>query len=188
MTLKNSDDYYGLVSRANHWLSATLFIGLIALGMVMHELDKGTLKQQLYALHKSMGIALFGLVLLRLIWLKVSPSPQPISTNSTQIMLRRAVKWILYFAMLALPISGWIMSNSAGYEVAFFEVFVLPNIVPENALLHETFKTLHGSLGTLIIAVIALHIAAALKHHFIDKDATLMRMIGQSNTDSTKET
>lgn len=187
MSLKNSELNYGIVSRANHWLSAFIFIGLIAIGLYMTGLEKGEDKQALYALHKSMGIAIFGLMLLRLIWLKVSPNPQQISHNKFERILSHAVKGLLYLAMLGMPISGWIMSNSGGHEVAFFTIFVLPNIVGEHEMIHEITEFMHSTFGYLLIAIVLLHIAATLKHHFIYKDVTLLRMVGKNKATAAIE-
>ncbi|WP_373018144.1 cytochrome b [Thiomicrorhabdus sp.] len=179
MELKNGINSYGLVSRANHWISALLFIGLIALGIYMGDLPKGPEKLELYNLHKSLGIGLLALMVLRLIWLKVSPNPSQISYSKFEHILGHAVKGILYLAMLMMPISGWIMSNSGGHEVAFFDLFVLPTIVGENEMLHEIAEEIHEIGGYAMIAVIALHIAGALKHHIVYKDETLKRMLGK---------
>lgn len=179
MSLKNSELNYGLISRANHWLSAFIFIGLIALGLYMSDLEDSALKQDLYALHKSMGVAILGLMLLRLLWLKVSPNPVQLSKNKFEHILGHAVKGILYLAMLGMPISGWIMSNSAGYDVAFFNFFVLPTLVGESEMINDIAKEIHETFGTLLIGIVLLHIAGALKHHFVYKDNTLLRMLGK---------
>lgn len=187
MSLKNSELNYGLVSRANHWLSAFIFIGLLAIGLYMTGLEKGDDRQALYALHKSMGIALFGLMLLRLVWLKISANPEQLSKNKFEHILGHAVKGILYLAMLGMPISGWIMSNSGGHEVAFFNMFVLPNIMGEHELIHEISEFIHSAFGYLLIVIVILHIAGALKHHFVYKDATLLRMIGKNRASAMTE-
>ncbi|WP_028486180.1 cytochrome b [Thiomicrorhabdus chilensis] len=179
MKLYNDTNAFGLVSRANHWISAFLFIGLIALGIYMHELPKSPEKFELYDLHKSLGIGLFVLMMLRLVWLKISPNPEQISHNRFEHILAHSVKGILYLAMIMMPISGWIMSNSGGHEVAFFNLFTLPNLVGENETVHEIAEGIHGTMGPLMILVIALHIAGALKHHLIYKDNTLKRMLGK---------
>jgi len=177
--LKNTDTRYGLVSRANHWVSAILFIGLVAVGIYMVDLPKSPDKFELYDLHKSLGIGLFSLMMLRLIWLKVSPNPEQISKNKFEHILGHAVKGIFYLAMIMMPISGWIMSNSGGHEVAFFEFFVLPQIVGENETIHAISKAIHSTAGPLMIIFIVLHIAGAMKHHFVYKDDTLKRMLGK---------
>lgn len=178
--LKNSELNYGLVTRANHWLSAFIFIGLIALGLYMSDLEKSPEKLELFDLHKSLGVGIFMLMMLRLVWLKVSPNPQQISKAKFEHILGHAVKGILYLAMIIMPISGWVLSNAAGHEVAFFNLFTLPNIVAENDSLHEFAEDFHGTTGQVMIAVILLHIAGALKHHFVYKDATLLRMLGKN--------
>lgn len=185
--LFNTEQNYGLVSRANHWLSAFIFIGLIVVGIYMHELEDSPEKFQLYALHKSLGVGIFLLMMLRLIWLKVSPNPEQLSKNKFEHILGHATKGILYLAMIMLPISGWVMSNSAGYDVAFFNLFILPNIVGENETIHEIAKTAHGTAGPLMILFILLHVAGAMKHHFVYKDATLLRMLGKNKQAQQEE-
>ena len=187
MSLKNSELNYGIVSRANHWLSAFIFIGLIAIGLFMHDMEDSEQKWELYALHKSMGIAIFGLMLLRLVWLKISPNPEQLSKNKFEHILGHAVKGILYLAMLGMPISGWIMSNSGGHEVAFFNMFVLPNIIGEHEMTHEISEFIHGTFGYLLIVIVLLHIAGALKHHLVYKDVTLLRMVGKNKATATAE-
>ncbi|WP_319557949.1 cytochrome b [Thiomicrorhabdus sp.] len=178
MELKNGENSYGVISRANHWISAALFIGLVILGIYMHELDKGPEKTELYALHKSLGIGLFMLMILRLVWLKVSPNPEQLSKTKFEHILGHAVKGILYLAMLILPISGWVMSNSGGHPVAFFDLFTLPTIVGENHDIHEIAEEVH-EIGKWMLLIILLHVAGALKHHIVYKDSTLLRMLGR---------
>lgn len=178
--LFNTKNRYGLVSRANHWLTAFIFIAALGLGIYMHELPDSPEKFQLYDLHKSLGIAIFSLMMLRLVWLKISPNPQQLSHNKFEHILGHATKGILYLAMIMLPISGWLMSNSAGHEVSFFEMFTLPNLVGENETIHTITKTIHGTAGPLMIIFVLLHIAGALKHHIVYKDETLLRMLGRS--------
>jgi len=184
--LTNSKQNYGIVSRANHWISAFVFIGLIALGIYMHELEDSPEKFELYNLHKSLGVGIFMLMMLRLVWLKISPNPEQLSKNKFEHILGHAVKGLLYLAMLGMPISGWLMSNSAGHDVVFFNLFPLPNLVGENEMLHEVTEFMHGTFGYLLIAIVLLHIAGALKHHIIYKDETLLRMLGKNSSTQTK--
>ena len=187
MSLKNSELNYGIVSRANHWLSAFIFIGLLAIGLYMTGLEKGDDRQALYALHKSMGIAIFSLMILRLIWLKLSPNPEQLSKNKFEHILGHAIKGILYLAMLGMPISGWIMSNSGGHEVAFFNMFVLPTIVGEHEMTHEISEFIHSTFGFVLIAIVLVHIAGALKHHLVYKDVSLLRMVGKNKASAMTE-
>lgn len=179
MELKNTPDSYGLVSRANHWLSAFLVIAAIAIGIYMGELPKGEEKFELVGLHKSLGVGILMLMLLRLAWLKLSPNPEQISNNKFEHILGHSVKGLLYLALLLMPISGWIMSNAGGHEVSFFQFFTLPTLVEENHDLHEIAEGFHAFFGWSLIAIIALHIAGALKHHLVYKDNTLKRMLGR---------
>jgi len=176
--LKNTENSYGLISRANHWLTAILFIGLIALGLYMSDLEKSPEKFELYDLHKSLGIGVFMLIVLCLVWLKINPNPAQLSKNKFEHILGHAVKGILYLALIMMPLSGWIMSTSGGHDVAFFNLFTLPNIVGENDTINGIAKGFHEWTGKIMIAIILLHTAGALKHHFVYKDSTLLRMLG----------
>lgn len=179
--LFNTPNSYGLVSRANHWMTAILFIGLIALGIYMHELEDSDFKYQLYDLHKALGIGVLFLVVLRVIWNNINSRPESISHNKLEENLAKWVKRIFYFALFAMPISGWFMSNSAGYDVSFFGLLTMPNFIGENETVLDITKAIHGTLGPLMIMVIALHFIGAMKHHFIYKDSTLLRMLGKDS-------
>lgn len=180
MAFKNTNLNYGVISRTIHWLTAFIFISSIGLGLFMVDLDDSDLKQDLYSLHKSLGVVILGLIFIRLLWLKISPNPEKLSTNKFEYRLSLVVKGILYFSLLGMPISGWILSNSAGYDVAFFGLFVLPSLVGESEMIDEVVRDIHEIFGFILIGVILLHIAGALKHHFVYKDGTLLRMLGQN--------
>ncbi|MDG4812424.1 cytochrome b [Hydrogenovibrio sp. 3SP14C1] len=180
MRMKNTSAQFGLVSIVNHWVTAILVIGVIALGIYMGDLPKGPERGELYDLHKSLGVIILGLFLLRVVWLKLSPNPESLPSTRFEHILAHSVKGVLYLALVLMPLSGWIMSNSGGDDVAVFDWFVLPAIVPENEWLHEATEEFHEIFGELILpAIILLHIAGALKHHYIKKDATLNRMLGK---------
>ncbi len=182
--IKNSATQFGLVSRMNHLVSAILVLSLIGTGLFMHDIDDFKLKDSLYTLHHSMGIALFGLMLLRFFWLKISPNPPQLSHNKLEHILAHSVKGMLYLTLLIMPILGWVVANSDGAEVRFFNLFSLPNIVNESESLHDITKEIHESIAFLILALISLHIAGALKHHFVYKDNTLKRMFGKVNDEN----
>lgn len=177
--LRNTANSYGLVSIANHWLSATIFIVMIALGLYMTSLADSPDKFELYGLHKSLGIGLLSLMILRLIWLKVSPNPEQLSKNKFEHILGHAVKGLLYLAMIGMPLSGWIMSNSGGHDVAFFELFTLPQLIGKNEFINGIAAAIHSSAAYVLIALVVLHVAGALKHHLVYKDDTLKRMLGK---------
>ncbi len=180
MSMKNSADAYGLVTRANHWISGLLFIGLIALGIYMAGLPKSPGKFELYDIHKALGVILLGLVVIRLVWLKVSPNPAVIASKRSEEVLAHIVRGFLYLGLILMPLSGWMMSNAGGHEVEVFGWFTMPQIVPENETIGGIAKAVHAIAGQFILpAAILLHIAGAWKHHFVYKDATLTRMLGR---------
>ncbi|KUJ72514.1 cytochrome b [Thiomicrospira sp. WB1] len=178
--LYNNDSAYGLVTRANHWLSAILVIGLIGLGIYMTGLPDSPDKFELYDVHKALGIGVLGLIILRLIWLKLSPNPPILPAKRWEEVLAHSVRGLLYLSLLIMPFSGWAMSSAGGHEVSFFGLFTLPALVPESEAIGDVAKTVHAFVGNILFpALILLHIAGALKHHFIYKDNTLKRMLGR---------
>lgn len=184
MALKNTPTSFGLVSRANHWISAFAFI--LAIGTAIYAvefMEKGPDRSDLMQLHFSLGVSIFGLMILRMIWLKVSPNPQPIGTNRKEIVLSHIVKGFLYLAMLGLPITGYVMVSLNGGDINVFGQFILPNVfdVDKESTLRAVAKFVHVYVGFFITAIVALHIAGALKHHFVLKDNTLLRMLGKSD-------
>ncbi len=177
--LRNRTDRFGGVAKLLHWTMATLLIGMLALGLYMHELPLSPAKFELYALHKSFGITALALVLLRLGWRAVDPPPPAVaSIPSQQVKLATAAHWALYFCMAAIPLTGWCMAAASGTPVDMFGTgLLLPNPVGADEDLLIAFRILHDLFGKLLMALLAIHIGAALKHHFIDKDATLRRML-----------
>lgn len=183
MSLKNTPSSYGLVSRANHWITAFAFIMAIVIGIYAEEfMEKGPDRGELFQLHFSLGVSIFSLMLIRMLWLKISPNPEPIGDNRQEIVLAHIVKGFLYLSMLALPISGYIMVDLKGVDINVFGQFVLPHLfeADKESTLRAIAKTLHVWGGFAITGVLLLHIAGALKHHFILKDETLRRMLGKS--------
>jgi len=180
MQLYNHATGYGWVTRFNHWLSAILVIGLIALGVYMTGLPDSPDKFELYDLHKAVGIGVLALILIRLLWLKISPNPKLLPAKRLEHILAHSVRGLLYLSLLAMPLSGWAMSSAGGHDVSFFGLWTLPPLVPENETLGTVAKTLHAVIGQFVFpALIGLHIAGALKHHFVYRDATLKRMLGK---------
>jgi cytochrome b561 len=180
MQLKNTEHRYGLVTRANHWLNAVIMISVIALGIYMVDLPREPATFELYGLHKSLGVLLLALIIWRLIWLKRSPNPPLLPSKPWEHTLAHSVRGLLYLAMIIAPLSGWLMSNSAGHGVDFFGLFNLPTLVAENESLNAIVKPIHVITGKIVLPIlILLHIGGALKHHFVYKDATLKRMLGR---------
>lgn len=170
--LKNTMERYGLVSRGLHWLMALLIIGLFVVGLLMGELEKGSdLRSQVYGLHKASGILVLELLVLRLLWLAYTRPPQlPAMFSSMEKLLSSGVKWLLYGLMLAIPLSGWLMSNSGGHAVSFYGLFNLPMLAGENHALHEAAEEVHEITAWVAILLTTVHVLGALKHRFFNLD------------------
>ncbi|EIJ44219.1 cytochrome B561 [Beggiatoa alba B18LD] len=160
-----------------HWLIALLLFGLLGLGFYMSNLPLSPEKLQLYSWHKWIGVTVFFLACFRLAWRMTHPAPAlPAGMKWWEIYAAHAVHILLYGLMLAIPLSGWLMSSAAGFPVVYFGVLPLPDLVSKNTELRELFGAIHGSLNFLLIALIVLHIGAAIKHQWIAKDNLLKRM------------
>lgn len=169
---------YTRTAKGLHWLMALLLLGLLALGFTMHDLPLSPLKLKLYSWHKWAGVTAFALALLRLLWRLGHPPPELPATMAAP--LRRAAHaghGLLYLLMLAVPLSGWLMSSAKGFQTVWFGVLPLPDLLAKDKELGDLLQTVHLSLNLVFVAVIAGHVAAALKHHFIDGDDILRRML-----------
>jgi cytochrome b561 len=178
MAFKNTNSAYGSVTKLFHWTMAAIVIGLICLGLLFDEIEAGLLKIQLYGLHKSFGILVLFLVTCRILWHLYSKKPALVDgMKPFEVMAAKAAHHFLYVAMIGMPLSGWLLSSAAGRTVSFFGLFSLPDFIQENHDLRELFGETHEILGYTLIITIVLHVAAALKHHLVSKDATLKRML-----------
>ena len=170
--LSNTQDQYGLVSRTLHWLTALFVIGLLAVGLYMTGLDKEDPNRlQLYSLHKSFGATVLMLSILRVLWILRSPAPPlPAVLDQKEVILAKAVKALLYVLLFFMPLSGWIMSNAAGFGVSVFGLFDLPQLVAKNHGLHEFAEEAHELAAYGVIVLVLLYMTGALKHRFLDKN------------------
>lgn len=176
MQIKNSEDHYGLVAIFLHWLVAILIIGLLILGLYMVNLPISFEKLKLYGWHKEYGLLVLALVIFRLLWRLANTTPR-LEIPLLEKVAARVTHWAFYVFMFAMPISGWLITSAAGLPVSFFGLFTLPNLVAPNEETRQLYQVIHTWLGYGLIAIICLHTCGALKHHFIDKDDILRRMI-----------
>ena len=168
---------YTRTAKSLHWLMALLLIGLLALGFYMHDLPLSPEKLQLYAWHKWAGVSAFLLVLLRLSWrLAHTPPPLPAGMSRTMQLAAHGGHLLLYVLMLAIPLTGWLMSSAKGFQTVWFGALPIPDLIGKDKATGELLALVHKSLNLLFVAAILGHVAAALKHHFIDKDGLLDRM------------
>ncbi len=161
-----------------HWAIALLIFGLFPLGLYMSSLALSILKIKLFAWHKWFGLTVLLLAVLRLGWRAGHrPPPLPDSIPRWQQAAAGALHWLLYLLIFAIPLSGWALSSAAGVQVVWFGVLPLPELLPKDAATAHALREVHESLNFLMAGVVALHVAAALKHHFIDRDGVLRRML-----------
>lgn len=186
MKLLNNDSRWGAIAQTLHWVIAALVITQFTLAQLAE--NAGALKREhpaaaieqlaLLARHKSVGITILMLAIVRLLWRTVSAVPPlPVSTPRWQAKLAHASHALFYVLLFALPITGWLMSSAANYPVSWFGLATLPNLVAPNHDLHETLEGVHVTLAWTLFVLAIVHVLAALKHHFFDHDEVLARML-----------
>jgi len=169
---------YTTTAIAIHWLMALGLSGTFALGFYMQDLSLSPSKLQFYAWHKWAGMAMLILVFVRLAWRITHASPPlPGTMSGFMRFMAHAAHWVLYALMMAIPLSGWLMSSAQGFQVVWFGIWPLPDLVGKDAVLGELLNTVHWVLNYALLVFVGLHIVAALKHHIVDRDDILTRMI-----------
>lgn len=178
MAVRNTAVSYGSVARFFHWLVALLVVGQLLGGFYAADFAEQSMKGLLFFWHKSLGLTILWLMLLRVIWRFKNIQPgYEARVPLWQRFAARLVHLFLYLLLLGLPINGWILSTAAGYPPSYFGLFTVgfPGI-PVDKALAETMSSVHEILAWIIIGLVTLHILAALKHHFIHRDNVLRRM------------
>jgi cytochrome b561 len=169
---------YPSTSKWLHWLVAICVLTTAPVAIAMVRVGKGPTQDALYNFHKSLGVLILILMVLRLINRLVVGAPQPDpGIERWQKAASSAVHGLLYVLLLAMPIVGYIANSAYGATTPFFGLFELPRIVGDNEALATTLFTIHRWTGFLVIALVLVHIGAALQHHFIHGDNVLRRML-----------
>jgi len=160
-----------------HWLIALLIFVGFPLGVYMHDLPLSPTKLQLYSYHKWIGISVLLLVGLRLVWrVTHTPPPLPADLKAWERAASHAAHGALYLLMIAVPLTGWLMSSAKGFQAVWFGVLPLPDLVGKDRALGETLEDAHEILNFVMLGLVSLHVAAALKHHFVERLPFLQRM------------
>ena len=181
MGYRNTKNLYGSVAKTFHWLTFILIVGMLSVGYYMAGMDNSPDKFALYGTHKSIGVVVLLVVVLRLLWRsKNSPPELPLTLARLQRLAAQVTHLMLYLLMIAMPLSGWLMSSAAGFPVSVFGWFTLPDLVSSDRELFATFSNAHETIALLMIAFVLLHVAAALLHHFYYGDNVLKRMLPYS--------
>jgi cytochrome b561 len=175
------NDRYSGPAIALHWLLALMILGSMGLGWYMSDLPFSMQRLKLYNWHKWAGITILALSMLRLGW-RLTHRPPPLSARMQrampgwQIGAFHATHRLMYALFFIVPLLGWAYSSAAGFPIVWFGVLPLPDFVPKDRALSETIKPWHGLAAYALLALIVLHVAAALKHHFVDRDGLLGRI------------
>jgi len=180
MSWRNSDLAWGRTAQLLHWTIALLIIGLVVVGVLMQELPNSPFKLKVYAWHKSFGITVLALVVLRLLWRLIDRRPAyPSSMPRWQQRISSAAHGLLYLLMLWMPLSGWLYNSASNFPLRWFGWFALPSLSGPDPELKQLALDLHVYGFYLLGTLFALHVGAALHHHFVVRDRTLIRMLPQ---------
>jgi cytochrome b561 len=176
MLIRDTAAGYGLITRLTHWIMAAGIIGLFALGLWMVTLDYySPYYTTAPNIHRSIGILLLILLMLRFLWRLANPRPDDSELKPWERTASRIVHWGFYPLLFALMVSGYLISTADGRPIAVFDWFTVPSLVARKGL-EDQAGEVHEWLAYLTIAVVVLHAAASLKHHFVDHSRILSRM------------
>jgi cytochrome b561 len=173
-----SNEYrWGALAKAFHWLVALAILGNGVFGLCMDLAANPMQKINWLALHKSIGLTVLALMLLRLAWRGIDRRPREEPAPRWQQLAARAVHALLYLLALALPLSGWWFNSVAGKPLQWFKLFNLPSIAAQDDALRHLAHAVHEYLFWAIVLLLLAHVGAALKHHVFDGDDVLRRML-----------
>jgi cytochrome b561 len=164
-----------------------LVLVMAYLGLTMTDLPNSPHKIRMYALHKSIGLTILALVALRLLWRRYAGTPLPLDgVPRWQARVATATHWALYALLLAMPVSGWLLNSTAGFPLQWFGLFNLPPIAGKDEAMHALTRSTHEVLFWTLVATVLLHAGAALYHHLVRHDQTLLRMLPQRRSHASR--
>ncbi len=183
MSLANTAKRYGTVAKTFHWLTALLILALIPSGIIANGMPYDTpealaQKAQLFSIHKTLGVTLFTVAVLRILWALAQPKPVPLHPERRgEQFLAATVHWLLYGSLVLVPLSGWVHhASTEGFAPILWPFGQDLLFVPKSEALAGVTASLHVIFERVLVVALMLHIIGALKHHFIDRDVTLKRM------------
>jgi cytochrome b561 len=181
MMMRNTSERWGIISQAFHWLTLLLILGMLLSGFAFADWVSDTATRvEILQWHKSFGILILTLTILRLVWRVINPSPPlPDNMQPYERVLAKFTHLALYVLLIAMPLIGWLMisTSSRNIPTVVFGLFTLPRIASPDKAMHEFYEEAHEAVAFIIIAIVAFHAIAALKHHFVIKDNVLRRML-----------
>ena len=178
MSFRNTTRSWGSVSKALHWVIVLLIVNQWVIAEYADSLPVGLAKLKALAWHKSFGLTILALAVIRLVWRWANPVPDlSTATRAWERVLAHVSHVLLYALIFALPLTGWMMSSAKNFPVSWFNLFQVPDLVAPSEALFGQMRHLHHLLFDGLVAVAALHVAGALKHHFVDHNDVLKRML-----------
>jgi cytochrome b561 len=177
MSLRNNDRQWGAVSKFFHWIIALAIIGNGIFGLMMDLAGSPMRKLNWLALHKSIGLTVLALVLLRIVWRAFDRRPPDEPMPRWQALAAHAMHAVLYVVILAIPLSGWWFNSVTGKPLQWFKQFNLPALAEKNDALRHFAHGVHEYLFWFLVLLLLAHVGGALKHHVFDQDNVLRRML-----------
>jgi cytochrome b561 len=178
MPTANSPTRYTVVAQSLHWIIAALIVTQFALAWMADDLPLGMHKLALLARHKSFGMTVLMLAVVRVAWRVANPPPAlPAGMTPVEHALAKVTHAAFYVLLFAMPLTGWMMSSAKNYSVSWFGLFTWPDLIGQSEAAFGFLKSTHDYLSDALFAIVVLHVLAALKHHFWNKDDVLLRML-----------
>ena len=178
LPLRNTSSHYGLVSQALHWAVVILVVVQFVWAWRMDDLPRGVALYELTVQHKSFGMTILGLMVLRLLWRSFNrPPPLPDHVRGWEHFAARTTHWLFYGLLVAMPLSGWIMSSAADYGAEWFGLVNIPDLVGPDEDLQDVMEEVHEIMSWVLLTIIGIHVLAALRHQFLLRDHVLGGML-----------
>ncbi|HET9031905.1 MAG TPA: cytochrome b [Dokdonella sp.] len=177
MALKSSDTRWGSIAQWLHWLMALAIIGNGILGLIMVDMSRGMTKLNVFAIHKSIGLTVLALLILRVCWRMLDRKPRDEPMPRWQRLAAHATHAVLYLFMLAIPLSGWTYNSAHGNPLQWFKLFNLPALMERNDAISDLARDTHEVLFWILLLILVAHVGGALVHHVFTRDNTLLRML-----------
>lgn len=175
--MRNNPTQYGALARFFHWAITILIIVTIPIAWTMLRVGEGPLQNFLFVVHESIGLTIFLLAVLRVVWRFVAPPPPlPASVPQGRALLAHANHWLLYLLLFLMPVTGYLSVVAGGYPLNFFALFNVPRLVEKSESLAKFTENAHLALQYAVYALVLIHVAAALHHHLVQRDGVLRRM------------
>jgi len=176
--MANSQTAYTKTAITLHWLIFALIACGYTLGQYMADLPLSPMKLKYFSWHRWLGVTVFILALARVAWRATHPAPLPLPGEPKwQRTLANAGHTMLYILIITIPLSGWLHSSAAGVQTIYLDLIPLPNLLGKDKPLAKFFEEIHSILNDGLAVLVVIHTAAALKHHFVDRDVILKRML-----------